>query len=415
MKIGYACICLGSDKAKQRTCTMKYVNDETLRDIIASNLASLEYILHYNADHHIMMYRLSSDIVPFGSSDINTLNWRELFCEDFARIGHLIQQYGMRVSMHPGQYTLLNALDPLIVERSIQDLRYHCDVMDLMGLDASHKMILHVGGVYGDKEASMKRFIQVYETLSVNIRNRLVIENDDRYYHIEDVLFIANQCGMPVVFDNLHHKLHAPQTECELYEWLYMANLTWKKEDGLQKIHYSEQEEGKRAGAHARRISIDPFLSFVQNLPFDLDIMLEVKDKNFSALKIHYLLDENDDTFYEEWRFYRYLFYLHSLAYYATYDYLFSRRKEIDRYAFYSMADEFMKDACQHENYRSLFQFLRMCWYDALCTRAQKQFDRTLSSFIEGSTTSSACIGILYRMAQREQLRDMADGLYLLQ
>jgi UV DNA damage endonuclease len=61
--------------------------------------------------------------------------------------------------MHPDQFVLINAKDESIVERSISELDYHCDVLDLLGLDETAKVQIHVGGVYGDKSESMKRFV----------------------------------------------------------------------------------------------------------------------------------------------------------------------------------------------------------------------------------------------------------------
>ncbi|MEG0469073.1 MAG: UV DNA damage repair endonuclease UvsE, partial [Longicatena sp.] len=66
MKIGYACIFLGDEQSRQRTCTLKYITEEKLQEIISHNLQALRRILAFNAAHNIMMYRLSSDIIPFG-------------------------------------------------------------------------------------------------------------------------------------------------------------------------------------------------------------------------------------------------------------------------------------------------------------------------------------------------------------
>jgi len=94
----------------------------------------------------------------------------------------------IRGSMHPGQYTVLNSPNEEVVEKSIMDLEYHCKFLDSLGVDYSNKIILHVGGVYGDKISAMERFKHNFNRLSNSLKKRLVIENDDKSYTIEDVL-----------------------------------------------------------------------------------------------------------------------------------------------------------------------------------------------------------------------------------
>ena len=67
-------------------------------------------------------------------------------------------------------------------------------------------MIIHIGGIFGDKAEAINRFINTCNTrLSERVRRHLIIENDDRLYHVEDVLYIAKHTGLPMVFDNLHN------------------------------------------------------------------------------------------------------------------------------------------------------------------------------------------------------------------
>ena len=110
MRIGYACQCLSNTLPKFRTCTMKFATEENLYQIITHNLMVLDEILEYNHQHHIALFRLSSDLIPFGSSPVNMLNWKEEFKEAFHKLGEKAKNYHMRLSMHPGQYTLLNAI-----------------------------------------------------------------------------------------------------------------------------------------------------------------------------------------------------------------------------------------------------------------------------------------------------------------
>ena len=107
MKIGYACICVGEPSVNMRTCIMKFATEARLCEIMEHNLRSLKNILIYNEQHHIQMFRISSDLIPFGSSPINQIDWQVRYRALFQDLGRYIKAHGQRVSMHPGQYTCL--------------------------------------------------------------------------------------------------------------------------------------------------------------------------------------------------------------------------------------------------------------------------------------------------------------------
>lgn len=286
MKIGYACLTIGVPDTQQSTCRQKNANKEVLGDLIARNLRALNRIIDYNIEKDILLFRISSDIIPFGSSPVNTLSWSEVFKDEFEEIGKKIKKSAMRVSMHPGQYTVLNSNNEDVVKRAIEDLNYHALVLDSMGLDQTNKLILHIGGVYDDRQKAIERFKINYQRLDERVKRRLVIENDDKSYGIEDVLEIGRSLGIPVVFDNLHHAVKPSSGAYTQSEWIKACKDTWKTKDGVQKMHYSQQNMQKKAGSHSESIKIDEFMEFFGTLDRDdIDIMLEVKDKNISAVK----------------------------------------------------------------------------------------------------------------------------------
>ena len=187
--------------------------------------------------------------------------------------------------MHPDQFILLNAKDPDILDRSIAELAYHASVLDLLGLDTTAKLQLHVGGVYGDREGSIARFIDRYLNLDEAILRRLVIENDDGRYTARDCLHIHAETGIPVIFDTLHHRVKASYEESagEIYP---DVAATWGPDDGIPMVDYSTQAPEGRPGKHAATIDVPDFIGFTEEAkPFDIDIMLEIKDKEMSALK----------------------------------------------------------------------------------------------------------------------------------
>lgn len=184
--------------------------------------------------------------------------------------------------MHPDQFILINSPHEGVVERSIKELEYHHQVLDLMELDNSAKIQIHVGRVYKDKEKSMERFVERYHL--DGIKERLVIENDDRNYSLKECLQIYSDIGIPVLFDVFHHGLkNEGETVKESFE---MFSVTWKEKDGPPMVDYSSQQSGQRQGKHAESIDLEDFGKFLgESRPFDFDIMLEIKDKEKSALE----------------------------------------------------------------------------------------------------------------------------------
>lgn len=295
MRIGYACLTVGVADTDIKSCRARNADARRLYEITENNLLSLEHMLYYNIENNIRLFRISSELIPFGSSLVNTIKWWDLFRTQFEKLAEIIKKHQLRVSMHPGQYTVLNSPNEEVVKRTIADLEYHARVLEALGTDSRHKIILHIGGIYKDKKEAAERFMLNYDRLHNRIKQRLVIENDDKSYNIMDVLTIGRSCGIPVVFDNLHHKVNPPDIIKDEIDWINECKATWKKEDGRQKIHYSQQDRDKKAGSHSQSINPAEFIEFVQRLGRkDIDIMLEVKDKNRSAVECIRMLQELD-------------------------------------------------------------------------------------------------------------------------
>jgi UV DNA damage endonuclease len=169
------------------------------------------------------------------------------------------------------------------VKRSVAELVYHAKVLDALRLDTTAKIQIHVGGMYGDKDRAIERFVSEYRRLPRTVSRRLVIENDDRLYSLADCMAVHTKTGIPVLFDTFHHSV-LNQGE-GLHEALRMARSTWKRKDGVVMVDYSSQATGKRAGKHIEHINIRDLKRFAKGLQTDCDIMLEIKDKERSAAK----------------------------------------------------------------------------------------------------------------------------------
>jgi UV DNA damage endonuclease len=120
------------------------------------------------------------------------------------------------------------------------------------------------------------------------VRARLVVENDERLFGIEDVLRLSADTGAPVVMDVFHHRAYSGNSD-GLGAFLRRAFATWDPlRDGLPKIHYSSQALGQRSGAHAAYVDVEEFLAFLAVAPADVpfDCMLEAKAKEQAVFRI---------------------------------------------------------------------------------------------------------------------------------
>jgi UV DNA damage endonuclease len=253
---------------------------QTIRD----NLAHLEKILKFNVENRLLFFRISSDLIPFASHPICKLNWIDHFKSEFKHLGEYIKANNIRISMHPDQFVILNSSNEKVTDNSINELKYHCNILDAMDLDQTAKVQIHVGGVYGDKPRAIKKFIECYSTLSEAIKKRIAIENDDHLFNLKDCLEIHQQTGIPIIFDIFHHECFNYSKE-SIIQAIKKASLTWKVKDGLPMLDYSTQSKGERKGKHATTLDPLLFCKFIMETQrLDFDLMLEIKDKEKSAL-----------------------------------------------------------------------------------------------------------------------------------
>jgi UV DNA damage endonuclease len=303
LKIGYPCINLTLKNPYTSTFRLKSFSEKRFNETVKNNLNHLLKILKFNLNNNILFFRLSSDIIPFASHPICKIDWGCIFKTELNEIGEFINKNNMRISMHPDQFVILNSKNEKIIENSVRELQYHSKVLESMNLPHNAKIQIHIGGVYEDKRTSKERFIKTFMKLEENLKKRIVIENDDRSYALKDCLNINEETGIPIVFDTLHHEcLNNNET---VQEALTSATNTWKYAlDGYPIIDYSSHRIGERNGKHTKTIDKNNFISyyielikFSKNKSMAADIMLEIKDKENSALLALELIKNNNNQY----------------------------------------------------------------------------------------------------------------------
>jgi UV DNA damage endonuclease len=303
MRLGFAVKVLGKPGLKAND-TRRWQNNPHL----SVSLAYLTDILAYLDQIDVRMYRLSSDLAPYVTHpDMPQFHSQIDECAaQLAAVGQIARQNDVRLSFHPGPHTVLNSPDERIAEKAIADLRAQTRMLDLMGLGSEAVINIHVGGLYGDKPAAMARFVARFNQLADEIRDRLVLENDERIYRIVDTHAIHQQTGVRLVLDQLHHLCnHEPGHS--LAQALDLAFSTWPA-DQTPKIHFSSprtalvaaprraQSGAERPGYRLGRLShhadlIDPFafIDLLRRSPCqsrDFDVMLECKAKDVALLRL---------------------------------------------------------------------------------------------------------------------------------
>src|SRR3954454_20318409 len=266
---------------------------------LSVSLDRLEAILGYLEDNAIGFYRMATALAPYASHpDLPQFRDQPRACaERLARVGERARASGIRLSSHPGQYTVLNSEDERVAALAVEELEVQDEILDAMGLDPEAVVVLHVGGAAGGIDAARDRFVRGVERLSDAARNRLVVENDDRAFGIADVLALAERIGRPAVWDVLHHHCHDPARIPDA-EALALAAATWPP-GVTPKVHFSSPGTAVETGPHgavklpplrAHADLVDPiaFEHFVRDTVAgrDVDVMLEAKAKDLALLRL---------------------------------------------------------------------------------------------------------------------------------
>jgi len=296
MNLGYACINMTLGAQTPRITTNRSMVKKTFNErgiVYASELGlqnarDLFEIIKWNVKNNIKLFRISSDVFPWGSE----YNLEDL--PDYNKIANILKgcgtyatENGLRINSHPGPFNVLVSPNPKVVQNTFTDLELHGKVFDLMGLSKTpyNNINIHCNGVYGDKISAMDRFCENFEKLSDSVKKRLTIENDDKasMYSVADLMYIHHKIGIPIVFDYHHHQFCTGDlTEQQA---LILAVSTWNKSGVKPEVHYSESKALHESDA---KIKPQAHSDYITNLPdtynIDVDVMVEAKAKELAIL-----------------------------------------------------------------------------------------------------------------------------------
>jgi UV DNA damage endonuclease len=254
----------------------------------------------------VRVYRLSSSTIPYGTHHgLPQFDYRRQLDDcgaELEALGAKASALGLRLSTHPGQYTVLNAPDEELRRRSALDLEQDAALLDALGQGSEGVVVLHVGGLYGERAAALDRWARAYESLSERARARVVVEHDEASFDLADVLELHRRTGVRVVYDHHHHRCRPAPALSDPAEALAAACATWP-ESVRPKVHLSSPRTALRAVGKGKATRLLPPLldqhadfvtpwdlaELLEAAPRPLDVMLEAKAKD---LAVHWLREQ---------------------------------------------------------------------------------------------------------------------------
>ncbi len=340
-RIGFACKFMHDDQTikkklleeiqrplNTRSTTVAWLNrqtrdvaEERLWDIMVHNIKSYYNLIEYvgGLDNGLRMVRLGSDVLPVYTEPTWSYFWRKddvrAYCEKhLGPVGDLARKLDVRLSMHPGQFTVLASDNPDIVKRSIEEFEYHTDVIRWMGYGKKFqdfKCNVHISGRKGP--AGIK---DALKSLSPEARNSITIENDENKWGIEHSLELRNDLAL--VLDIHHHWCNTGGEYIEPTDDRFKRIIdSWR---GVRPvIHYSVsredilplhskrtrpdfqslEEQGHKKGklrAHSDMMWNDAVNDWALGFLEYADIMVESKFKNLASIDLHkYYEGKNDE------------------------------------------------------------------------------------------------------------------------
>lgn len=302
IRLGYVDgpISFPNDKFKTMTYTKyKSQNEENnlkdLNNILTNNLKVFKKILEFNKKYNMTFYRMSHTLVPLATKKEVNFDYIKKYKEKWSEIGNYIKENNMRVDSHPNQYCVLNSTNEKIVSTSKDIIKFNYQLFKAM--DIKGQIILHIGTSKNNKEEALERFKENFNKLKPEIKDMIILENDDKTYTASETLSLCEELNIPMVLD-YHHYLCNKNKKENIKKLLPKIIKTWKKTNLNPKMHFSSPKDKKNFRSHSDYINYNAFIKFLNILKEqdkDIDIMLETKKKEDALLLLIRQLETNKD------------------------------------------------------------------------------------------------------------------------
>lgn len=298
VNIGYCCICLKINeglKKKDEISVNRGMVKKTFEakglayvsELAILNLQDCLKVLKFNLKNDILVYRMSSEMFPwFTHYNFEDLpNWNKI--QDLLKqIGNFVLENNMRVGCHPGPFVVLASENLDVVQKSIDELNKHSQMLDLMGLPVNtyYSVNIHLNTTKPTLEDAAQRFCNSFWLLNDSTKKRLTVENDDKLaqYTVQDLYrLVHKQIGIPIIADSLHFSCHTGGFTWE--ESFKLAVSTWGDIKPL--CHHSSSKKLHEDATTTMQTHTDFLYEKFENFGIDVDIELECKMKDVALFK----------------------------------------------------------------------------------------------------------------------------------
>lgn len=279
--LGFGFFCSTADGriTTNRKMRLTSLSRTTVLESVKRNIQDLVQLVEMSSRMGLSIFRVGSNIVPFASHPCFEERWLEEIEPMLKDVTERIAQSGVRLTMHPGQFVILNSPRQEVTEAALRELRYHFWVLDILGVGPEGRVVIHGGGGYRDKRASCERFLRVITKHSW-LRRRLAIENDEKVFSAAETLELAERAGIPMVFDLYHHRLNTSSFD------VTRVFKTWN--GCVPEFHVSSLPEGEhRFGEHGFWVTLEDVLDLAHMAGGRrADVIVEAKGKEKAIARL---------------------------------------------------------------------------------------------------------------------------------
>jgi UV DNA damage endonuclease len=265
--------------ALERKNAEQIVADRTLNNVVVTR-KTLEYCALHKWNYRISSGMMPLETLPEANLSIETTYNYAKIEQEFNLCNTVIKKNKIRCSTHPDQFVVPASATKSVVEKSIVELKSHGKMMDAMGLPQTYEspINIHMNIYKGGTKEIAKRFVDVYNDLPINVKSRLVLENEDKAnsWKVEELYeLIYSNTGIPITYDNLHFRCNPGKLSAK--EAVKLSMSTWDKYRPL--FHFSDNDTtNKNPRAHGDYVRSIP----EEYVDLDVDFEFEFKAKDYA-------------------------------------------------------------------------------------------------------------------------------------
>lgn len=300
LNLGYCCINTVLRELgifTSRTCRLATIKEKGIEysyKLAHQNLKDLAVILRWNYRHNIFLFRMSSEMFPFAThADYHETYDMEQFRPILQKIGLLAKRYGQTLTFHPSQFNQLTSQRDSVVNNTIRDLEFHAKILDMAMCDQHSVIVIHGGSKTDGIDNSLSRFKKNFNRLDQSTQSRLVLENCELAYSIEELLPMCTEMRIPIIVDTHHHNLNPGTGKKQLSELIQDVLKIWDSRNIIPLFHVSqsrcdvkESDSITKRRAHSDYVNVLPKEILEVTVTRKLNLDVEAKMKEQAVLRL---------------------------------------------------------------------------------------------------------------------------------